>query len=341
MPSVPFRHVWRLNRQSACRIAWQGWGALLTPPVVTPPVAKRLQDLQWRLETAGYDLLAALVRATPIDAASAFGGWLFRTIGPLTRVHRTALRNLRLAFPEWDEPSRQRLAKAQWENAGRVLIEFFLMDKIMADPSRVEIIGMERLEEIKASGRPTVFFSGHFANFEVMAAAKVRAGIEGVLAYRGANNPYIDRRMRESRRAYGITLFAPKGAQGGREIMSALSQGVSVGILADQKYQEGLVAPFFGHPVATQHAPVRFAMRFGAHLQPGWVERTRGARFRVFVAEPIPLPEGGGTHADVEEGVRRINAFIEARARARPWEYWWVHKRFPDTLYAELANEGY
>jgi KDO2-lipid IV(A) lauroyltransferase len=162
-----------------------------------------------------------------------------------------------------------------------------------------------------------------------------------VLAYRGANNPYIDRRMRESREAYGVSLFAPKGVEGGREVMSALKRGISVGILSDQKYYEGLLAPFFGHLVRTQHGPVRFAMRFGAHLQPGWVERTRGARFRVFVADPIPLPAEGGAPADVEEGVRQINAFIEARARARPWEYWWVHRRFPDALYAELAAQGY
>src|SRR5579864_4990164 len=115
------------------------------------------QDFQWRLETVGYDAVSALMRALPIDAASAFGGWLGRTVGPLTSAHRTALRNLRLAFPEWDELARQTMARRQWENAGRVLIEFFLMDKIMADPSRVELVGVEKLDALKASGRPTVF----------------------------------------------------------------------------------------------------------------------------------------------------------------------------------------
>jgi len=125
-------------------------------------------------------------------------------------------------------------------------------------------------------------------------------------------------------------------------MMAALAGGVSVGILGDQKYYEGVMAPFFGHDVHTQHAPVRFAMRFGARLQPAWVERTgKGARFRLVLAEPIPLPAEGGAQADVEEGVRRINAFIEARASARPWEYWWVHRRFPDKVYAELAAKGF
>jgi KDO2-lipid IV(A) lauroyltransferase len=147
--------------------------------------------------------------------------------------------------------------------------------------------------------------------------------------------------MRRSRQRYGVTLFAPKGVEGGREVMAALKSGLAVGVLADQKYYEGPLIPFFGHLARTQHAPVRFAMRFGAHLQPGWVERTRGARFRVYVAEAIELPAEGGTAADIEAGLRRINAFIEARARARPWEYWWVHRRFPDELYRQLAADGF
>jgi KDO2-lipid IV(A) lauroyltransferase len=304
-------------------------------------VATRLQTIQWLAETAGYDLVSALVRALPLDAASDFGAWLFSRLGPFTSVQRTVIRNLRLAFPDWPDEERERVARSQWESAGRVLIEFFLMDKIMADPSRIELIGLEKMDGIWSSGRPIVFVSGHFANWEVMAAVFGAKGVEAVFAYRGANNPYIDARMRESRRRYGVTLFAPKGAKGGRDMMSALSRGVSVGILADQKYQEGLPAPFFGHLVPTQHAPVRFAMRFGAHLLPGWVERGKGARFRVYLGDEIPLPREGGTPADIEAGVAAINAFIEGRARARPWEYWWVHKRFPAALYEGLAAQGF
>ena len=162
-----------------------------------------------------------------------------------------------------------------------------------------------------------------------------------MVAYRGLNNPYIDARIIASRRRYGANLFAPKGLDGGREVMAALSRGISVGILNDQKYDEGVMAPFFGHLARTQHAAVRFAMRFGVCLQPGSVQRTKGARFRIIIHEPIELERSGSKTADVEAGVRLINEFIEARVRERPWEWWWVHRRFPKELYAELAAQGY
>jgi len=301
----------------------------------------RLRDLQWRLEAVAWDAVSAILRIVPIDAASGFGGWLFKALGPLTSTHRVVLRNLRIAFPEWDEAERRRIAKAQWENVGRALFEIFLIDRIIADPSRVEFVNLERLEAIKATGKPAIFVSGHFANWEIMAAAGLAAGMRGIVAYRAANNPYIDRRIIESRRRYGAELFAPKGLDGGREVMAALSRGLSVGILNDQKYNEGVMAPFFGHLARTQHAAVRFAMRFGVPLQPGCVQRTRGARFRVIVHEPIELQRTGSKEADIAAGVERINAFIEARVRERPWEWWWLHRRFPDELYRQLAAQGY
>ena len=33
-----------------------------------------------------------------------------------------------------------------------------------------------------------------------------------------------------------------------------------------------------------------------------------------------------------------VNAFMEARVRARPHEWFWVHKRWPGEAYAELAD---
>ena len=218
------------------------------------------QDIQWRLEAAGYDLVALGMRFAPIDGASAFGGWLLRTFGPLVPAHKTALRNLRLAFPDWDEAERRRIGRLQWDNVGRVFAEFFMMDRILADPSRVEYPSEAEIEAILNDGRPMIFVSGHFANFEVMASAGRREGVEGVLVYRGLNNPYLDARMRDSRLRYGVKLLAPKGPGGGRDVMAALRTGVPIGILADQKYNEGPAAPFFGHLAHTQPAPVRWAL---------------------------------------------------------------------------------
>jgi KDO2-lipid IV(A) lauroyltransferase len=241
--------------------------------------------------------------------------------------------NLRIAFPEASDAEIARLLDAQWSELGRSFIEFPILDRIVAEPGRVEIEGFERLQAIGRERRPTVLISGHFSNFEVMAWAIVQAGIDCQVTYRATNNPYIDERIRRGRKRYGVSLFAPKGLEGARELMRALARGESIALLNDQKYNAGVAAPLFGVTAHTAPGPSSFALRFGVPLQPLSVQRCGRARFKVIVHEPIRLVDTGDRDADLEAGVRQVNAFVEERVRARPAEWFWVHKRWPNERY--------
>ena len=156
---------------------------------------------------------------------------------------------------------------------------------------------------------------------------------------RATNNPYINARILRQRRRYGVTQFAPKGAKGTRDLLRALGRGESVALMNDQKFNGGVAAPFFGVLCHTAPGPSTFALRFGLPLQPMSVQRTTKARFRVVAHEPIVLEDTGDRDADIETGVRRINAFVEDRVRERPTEWFWVHKRWPGETY-KPAKQG-
>lgn len=298
------------------------------------------QDLLWRAEALGFDLFIGVVRLLGVDAASAFGGWLGRTVGPLSGAHKVATRNLKLAFPDKDEAWRTAMLRAQWDGLGRTFAEFPLMDKILPSTGRVEVVNQERLFQIAAEKVPVVFVSGHLSNWEVMPAAIVDSGVVCEMTYRAANNPYVDERIKASRFRYGVRLFAPKGGDGARELLEGMKQGKSVALMNDQKFNTGVEGLFFGHPVRTAPGPSRLAIRFGTVLQPMSVQRIKGARFRAVVHDPIHLPNTGDRTADIEAGVRLVNAFMEERIRERPEEWFWVHRRWPNEVYAALAARG-
>jgi Kdo2-lipid IVA lauroyltransferase/acyltransferase len=290
----------------------------------------------WMLEAMGFDVAVTLARKFPIDIVSNFGARCFAALGPLTSAHRVAAKNLRIAFPDASEAEVKRLLAAQWREFGRVMAEFPILDRIAADPSRIEIEGGERLAEIAGGAGPVVFISGHFSSFEVMPAAIVRAGVPCQITYRAMNNPRVDAKVRASRFRYGVRLFAPKGMEGARELMRGLERGESVALMNDQKFNGGVASPLFGVMAHTAPGPATFALRFGIPLQPMSVERIGpGARFRVIVHPPIRLEDTGDRDADVAAGVRRINTFIEERVRARPEEWFWVHRRWPGEVYRE------
>ena len=291
------------------------------------------QKIIWMLEAAAFDLVAALARLFPVDAVSDFGAFVFRTVGPRTGLNRIAERNLRIVFPNLNDDEFNRIMAAQWEELGRSMAEFPIVDRIVSDTTRISVTGVTRLHQIAAGEGPVVFISGHFSNIEVMAAAIVEAGVQCQVTYRAMNNPYVDERVRKGRARYGVRLFAPKGLSGARELMRALDRGESIALLNDQKFNQGVAAPFFGQIVHTAPGPSTYALRYGIPLQPMSVQRRGKARFEVIVHEPIHLEDTGDREADIEAGVRRVNAFIEDCVRARPTEWFWVHKRWPNETY--------
>lgn len=291
------------------------------------------QDLIWRLEALAYEAVTGIARLFPVDWVSDFGAWLFGMLGPLTSTDRVVRTNLKIAFPGLDAASLAKLTAESWAEAGRVALEFPILDKIINDPGRVDVVGGERLAQIVDEGLSVVFISGHFSSMEVMPAAIIQAGITCQITYRAMNNPYVDASFRRSRFRYGVRLFAPKGGESARELIRALGRGECVALMNDQKFNGGVAAPLFGVSCHTAPGPTSFALRFGIPLQPMSVQRVRKARFRVLVHDPIHIADTGARNADIAAGVGQVNRFIEERVRARPAEWFWVHKRWPNEVY--------
>jgi KDO2-lipid IV(A) lauroyltransferase len=301
-------------------------------------MARLFQDLAYRAEAGGHAALGALFGAMSLDRASAFGSRLARRLGRLSGAHKVADRNMQIAFPDRDASWRAGNLDAMWDNMGRTFAEIPHLKSLRCyEPeSRIEVIGAERLDAVRESGKPAVFISGHFANWEVMAMAIVQRGVDCAITYRAANNPYFDEQIKTVRRAYGVDTLTPKaGPRGAKQLLEHLAAGRSVALMNDQKFNEGIEAEFFGRPAMTAPGPTRLAMRSGAPLIPMSVARTGGAHFRVTVHAPIPVAETGARNADIKATVARINRFIEDRIRETPPDWFWLHRRFPKEVYRD------
>jgi len=265
----------------------------------------------------------------PVDWASALGGYIGRMIGPLLGVSRRALRNLRRYMPENSDCENERILRGMWENLGRAAAEQSHLARICdATSGRVEIVNGAAIADLAVGGGPAILFSGHFANWEVgPSTIHGMMGSSLLSIYRAANNPWVDRLLRRrlrSRRAIA------KGAAGGRELVRHLSRGGHVAMLVDQKQNDGIAVPFFGRDAMTAPAIARLGLRFGCPLVPIVVERLIGARFRFTVMPAIKVVDSGNVAVDVLATMKRVNALIEAWIRARPEQWLWLHRRWPE-----------
>src|SRR5581483_10100534 len=195
----------------------------------------------------------------------------------------------------------------------------------------ITVSGTEHSDAARAGGRGFIFFSGHFANWELMPFAAVQYGYRGAEVYRPINNPYIDRWMVAQRRKNGPAHQIAKGARGTRKIFTTLRRGEVVCLLTDQKTNEGLPIPFFGREAMTTPAPAMLSLKLGAPLIPASIERVAGARFRMRVHPPLEVPQSGDADKDSYSLTLALTEKLEALIRQCPAQWLWIHRRWPTT----------
>jgi KDO2-lipid IV(A) lauroyltransferase len=288
-------------------------------------------------------VLAALRAVGPVHASN-LAGAIFRGLGPLLPVSRIADTNLRLALPEYGPAQRRRIIRGAWDNLGRNFGELPHIAHLQPTPSGPgwDIIGAETLQAQAAQGGPALFVSGHIGNWEMLPPIVAHFGIAFASVYRPANNPLVDELMAGIRQqalaASGpsIPMFG-KGAHGARRTLRHLSQGGYLGLLVDQKMNDGLAVEFFGRPAMTASAPAALALRLGCPVIPGHIERLGPARLRLVCDPPLPLPNTGQRERDIAALTQTINDRMEAWIRERPESWLWMHRRWPKPLYRNIA----
>jgi len=280
------------------------------------------------VEAAGLFAVMTLFGLLPVDWASAVGGWIGRTAGPRLGISRHAFRNLQRALPDNSERENRRIVHGMWDNLGRSVAELPHLNTICAAGSkRVEIVNGEDIAALCDGGRPTILFGGHFANWEVGPSTVHRLlGPSLLSVFRASNNPWADRVLRRRMRARRAVA---KGADGGRDLLRHLHHGGHVAMLVDQKMNDGIAVPFFGHDAMTAPAIARLALRFGCPIVPVRVERLNGPRFRFTVLPPLELTDTRDTADNVRATLMRITAVIEDWIVARPEQWLWLHRRWP------------
>ncbi|GAN00187.1 lipid A biosynthesis lauroyl acyltransferase [alpha proteobacterium U9-1i] len=295
-------------------------------------------NFYFRLEALAWNAMLGGLGAMKLEDASKFGASVLPRLGPMFSAHKTALRNLRLAYPNETEAWRLDLRRAMWAEIGRMAGEFPHMGKFVERLERgdIQFDGREIIDSVKNKG--AVYIGGHFTNWEVTSLCLAQADPTSYFTYRPANNPIIDKSIVDTRRQFGLELQAPKGREGGMGLLRALTKKRTIALMNDQKYNMGVSVPFFGHDCMTADGPTRLALKFNVPLIPISGRRTEGVKFHVRVHEPIPLdysnPE---SDQSVLDGVQRVNDFMEARVREAPEQWFWVHRRWPKEAWVKAG----
>lgn len=274
-----------------------------------------------------------LLKLLPVEVASAAVGKLARWLGPFIPVSHVARVNLAIAFPHKIKAEKEKILRGCWENLGRVVGEFPHLRQIAQEDNRVTIIGGHYVHEIKRSGKSAILFSGHLANWEVLAATAALQGIPVSLVYRPASNPWTESLYQYARR--GITRAQyPKNRDGAKQILQALKHSDEVmAMLVDQKMNDGVAIPFFGKPAMTAKAIAEFALRYQVPVYPIRIQRNKDVNFTIEILPRLTMPEGSEHAEKVVALLTTINQLLEQWIAQKPEDWFWLHRRWPKEIY--------
>jgi KDO2-lipid IV(A) lauroyltransferase len=295
-----------------------------------------LLNIRFLLEFVLLRGIIALVRALPLDTSREWSAKGWRLLAPYGRRHARALANLAIAFPEKTPAERQAIALAMWENLGRVMAETMQLDRILKEPSRIEIENPELLGRYAGKMGSAIACSMHMGNWELAMWPLTNIGAKPAGVYRLVDNPYVDLYLRSQRKElYPGGLFARGQAQGmksghdtARMIGSYVRQGGRLGFLADLYDRKGVAVPFFGEPARSTVIPVMLARRLGTRLWVGRCVRVgKESRFRVRMRE-VKVPWTNDPDADTKAALTEMQAQFEAWIRETPEQWMWSNRRW-------------
>ncbi len=257
--------------------------------------------------------------------SSEIGYLLGKTFGPFFRSKKIIKNNL-LKFDSSLTPEKiSKISGEMWGNYGRILSEYpFISSFRKGDLDKyITIENSEKLEEIK-KGQPVVFVSAHFSNFELMAMAIEKAGVDLSAIYRPLNNKMVNSIMEPIRKNYICKKQIKKGINGVRESLKLFKQGTSIAIMIDQRVSEGEKINFFNHSAYTTTIPAQFVKKFKCKIQPVHIERYDKINFKITFDEQIVIEENSDDNSISLE----LNKWLEKKIRKNPAQWIWSHDRW-------------
>lgn len=285
---------------------------------------------QW-LDTCLLYVLFVIARPIPRRGLLALGRAVGSFAWGVTRSRRAVVMdNLTQAFGDrMSKEELRRLGREFYRNLGMTLMEFLTFPRLRPADflSLVDIQGEGHLQQLQQQGRGAVFVSGHFGNWELLAARAAAAGMGISVAVKSQSNQRVDRLQNAIRRRAGVGILRTEA--GVKGMVKALREGQMVAMLSDQDAGAGgHFTTFLGRQASVFKGPAYFAWKLGVPMVTVFIYRQPGGRHLIVVDPPCEADPAWDERTAVARltdwHVRRLE---DAVAKA-PEQYFWLHRRW-------------
>jgi KDO2-lipid IV(A) lauroyltransferase len=223
------------------------------------------------------------------------------------------------------DTDREKLSRRHFRAFGRSVLERAILWWGSEQRIRKLVVfeGRENLDRELVG--PVIVLAPHFVGLD-MGGIRISVEYNMMSMYSKQKNPVLDKILLHGRTRFGESVLLSR-QDGLRPVIRGLRNNMAFFYLPDMDLgaRDSVFAPFFGVPAATVTGLSRLARLTGARIVPCVTRQLPGTQGYVTRFYPAWENFPGGS---VEDDTRRMNAFIEERAREMPEQYYWLHKRF-------------
>lgn len=277
-----------------------------------------------------FTLIDRLFLLMPYHLAIKFGKFSGKFICIiLGRYRRLTKKHLRIAFGSGkSEKEISKIARSVFINIGISVAEILSLPKIKNKlGSIIDINGVERLDKVLTTGRGAIVISAHFGNWELIPIVFASKGYSSNVIARPIYYEKYNEWVSFMRNSMGVNIIYRTDSP--KKILKLLHNNEIIGIMPDQDIDsvEGIFVDFFGRKTYTPSAPVKLAIAANCPIVPMFIVR-KGLKHTIYVEEPIFIEQGDDKDAIIRKYTQKWSDIIEARIRAHPDHWVWMHKRW-------------
>ena len=275
-------------------------------------------------------LIGFCVSYLPRSVALTLGGWL----GVLgfwfaSQERRLACEHIRQSLNITDERQVKTIAKKCFENLGKTVVEFMQFPRI--NPKQIQrsvsFEGIQHVESALAQGKGAIILTGHFGNWELLAASISTTVAPLSPVVRELRSPRLNMLVSRYREKAGYTTIDRD--TGVRQALRCLKRNELLGIVADvDTTVKGVFVDFFGRSAYTPYSPVAFALKTGAAILPSFIVRQPDGTHRAIIEPPLVLKRCDEKEEELVFNTQKFTKIIESYIRKHPEQWIWMHKRW-------------
>lgn len=288
--------------------------------------------IKYKFEYLLTRLVGFFAKLVPLRLAHFMGDRLGDLFFYVIRIRKNvALNNLLAAYGN-EKTSRElkAIVHQNYRHFGRVLMEFARIPllKRATIPDQIPIHNIQLMTDTIRQGKGLMILSGHFGNWEYMAAALANIGTDLYCVFKEQKNLAVDSIIKQFRMSVGLRPFKVKGGAA-KGILKALKQKQAVLILDDQDAgRKGEMVEFFGRPASTAPGPAQIAIKHRVPVIMAFGVRESDGYIRVHLEKFPDI----NSFPDHDEGVKQFltqyNKILEQYIRNYPEQWFWLHRRW-------------